>query len=107
LAKAIAGNASASAAVVAVGIAVPFAAARRAAVMGWGQWFVGTLLVALATSLPEAASTDWALKIRAIDLVIGNLVGRCVRHLDPGIDELASVDGPIAFACFAHTRSVG
>jgi cation:H+ antiporter len=60
--------------VVAAGIAMPFAAVRLANAMGWGQSFVGTLLVAAATSLPEAASTVGALRIRAIDLAIGNLL---------------------------------
>ena len=54
--------------VVAAGIAMPFAAVRVADEMGWGQSFVGTLLVATATSLPETASTIGALKVRAIDL---------------------------------------
>jgi cation:H+ antiporter len=78
--------------VVAAGIAMPFAAVRLANAMGWGQSFVGTLLVAAATSLPEAASTVGALRIRAIDLAIGNLLGSVDEAaIGPNATKLADV----------------
>jgi cation:H+ antiporter len=88
--------AAASVVVVAAGIAMPFAALRLATAMGWGQSFVGTLLVAAATSLPEAASTLGALKIGAIDLAIGNLFGSNLFNiLILAIDDLAYSKGPL------------
>ena len=57
---------------------------------------MGTLLVAAATSLFEAASTIGALKIRAIDLAIGNLFGsNLFNFLILAIDDLAYMDGPL------------
>lgn len=82
--------------VVAAGIAMPFVALQLAQVMGWGQSFVGTMLVAAATSLPEAASTIGALRIGAIDLAIGNLFGSNLFNiLILGIDDVAYVHGPL------------
>ncbi len=42
---------------------------------GLGDTFVGTTLVALATSLPELVTTLTALRIGAIDLAVGNIYG--------------------------------
>jgi cation:H+ antiporter len=42
---------------------------------GLGGTFVGTLLVGLATSLPELASSAAAVRIGALDLAVGNLLG--------------------------------
>lgn len=46
-----------------------------AAAMGWNRTFVGSLFVALITSLPELAVTLSALRIGALDMAIGNLLG--------------------------------
>jgi cation:H+ antiporter len=88
--------AAAAAVVVAAGIAMPFVAVRLAAAMGWGQSFVGTLLVAGATSLPEAASTIGALRLRAVDLAIGNLLGSNLFNiLILALDDIAYLKGPL------------
>lgn len=42
---------------------------------GLGRTFVGTTLVALTTSLPELVSMTAALRMKAIDLAIGNVFG--------------------------------
>ena len=75
LASAIKGYALAAAAVVATGTWLPFLAKDVADMMGWGQSFVGTLLVAGITSAPEAAVTFSALRIGALDMAIANLLG--------------------------------
>lgn len=86
----------ASAVVVAAGLAMPFAAINVAEAMGWGQAFVGTLLVAIATTLPEAASTIGALRIGAIDLAIGNLLGSNLFNITIlAYDDIAYVNGPL------------
>jgi cation:H+ antiporter len=46
-----------------------------AVVTGLGSTFIGTTLVALTTSLPEAVTTLAAIKIGANDMAIGNLFG--------------------------------
>jgi cation:H+ antiporter len=87
---------AASAVVVAAGLWMPFAALRIAEVMGWGQSFVGTLLVAAATTLPEAASTIGALRIGAIDLAIGNLFGSNLFNITIiAYDDIAYLKGPL------------
>jgi cation:H+ antiporter len=40
-----------------------------------GKTFVGTTLVALCTSLPELVASITALRLKAFDLVIGNVFG--------------------------------
>jgi cation:H+ antiporter len=58
--------------------AAPFlasSAARIAAGAGLSDSFLGTTLVALATSLPELATTAGALRVGSFDLAIANLFG--------------------------------
>ena len=57
------------------GILLPVSGAQLADAMGWNRSFVGTLLVATATSLPELSVTLSALRIRALDMAVGNLLG--------------------------------
>lgn len=88
--------AAAGTVVVAAGLAMPFAAQELAQAMGWSQSFVGTLLVAVATSLPEAASTIGAVRIGAVDLAIGNLFGSNLFNiLILAIDDITYLKGPL------------
>lgn len=75
LSKAVKGYALAALAVVAAGSWLPFIAKDIAELMGWGQSFVGTLLVAAVTSAPEIVVTISALRIGALDMAIANLLG--------------------------------
>ncbi len=96
LLQALAGYAAAAAAIVAAGMVLPFTAVRLAEVMNWGQSLVGTLFVTAATSLPEAAATLAALRIGAIDLAIGNLLGSNLFNvLIIAIDDVAYLRGPL------------
>jgi cation:H+ antiporter len=61
--------------VVAAGIWLPYVAADIAVQMGWTQTFVGTMFAALVTSLPEMVVTVVAVRIGALDLAIGDLLG--------------------------------
>lgn len=54
---------------------LPIVGGRIADEMGWSRTFVGTLLVAGATSLPEIVVTLAALRLRALDMAIGGLLG--------------------------------
>lgn len=92
--------------VVAAGLAMPFSAGQLAQTMGWSESFVGTLLVAIATSLPEAASTISALRIGAVDLAIGNLFGSNLFNiLILAIDDIAYTKGPL-LSNVSHTHVV-
>jgi cation:H+ antiporter len=99
--------AAAAAVVVAAALWLPFAASAVAASMGWSQSFVGTLLVALTTTLPELTVTVAAVRIGALDLAIGNLVGSNLFNLAIlGIDDLLYVSGPLLAAVSpAHALS--
>lgn len=61
--------------VVGAGLWLPFAAVDLANTMGWNRSFVGSLFVAVATTLPELPVTLSALRLGALDMAIGNLLG--------------------------------
>ena len=93
---AIIGYAVAAIFIVAAGSWLPFVAKDIAELMGWGQSFVGTLLVAAITSAPEAAVTLSALRLGAIDMAIANLLGSNLFNvLILAIDDIAFVHGPL------------
>jgi len=88
--------AGAAVVVVAAALWLPFAARAVADAMGWSHSFVGTLLVALATTLPELTITVTSVRIGALDMAIGNLVGSNLFNLAIlGIDDLFYVDGAL------------
>lgn len=72
---ALTGYALAAMVIVGSGIWLPLIGVELARIMGWSDSFVGTLFVALATSVPELATTWGAVRIGAIDLAVGNLLG--------------------------------
>jgi len=75
LRRAIAGYVATGLIVVAAGSWLPFVGAELAEQMGWGRSFVATLFIAAVTSTPEAVVTLAALRLGAVDLAIGNLLG--------------------------------
>lgn len=96
LRSAIKGYAWAALAVVAAGCWLPFVAKDISDLMGWGQSFVGTLLVAAVTSAPEAAVTISALRIGALDMAIANLLGSNLFDIIIlSIDDLFYIEGPL------------
>ena len=90
--------------VVAAASYLPYLADRIADVTGLGRTFVGTIFVALATSLPELVVSIAAVRIDATDLMFGNLLGSNLFNLAIlGLDDLLYVKGPIlAHASPAH-----
>ena len=87
---------TAAAVLVAAGVWLPFVGSDIADAMGWQQTFVGTLLVAGATSLPELVVTIAALRIGALNMGIANLLGSNLFNiLVLAIDDIAFVKGPI------------
>jgi cation:H+ antiporter len=61
--------------VIGAGVWLPFVATDLANAMAWNKSFVGSLFVAMATSLPELAVSLSALRLGALDMAIGNLLG--------------------------------
>jgi cation:H+ antiporter len=65
-------------------------------VVAWQETFVGTLFVALATTLPEIVVTVSALRIGALDLAVSNLFGSNLFNLAIiAIDDVFYVKGPL------------
>ena len=66
-------------------------------IMNWGESFVGTQLLALSTSLPELATSIAAVRLKAPELAITNLLGS--NLFNTGIvlfvDDLFYSNGPI------------
>jgi cation:H+ antiporter len=96
LQRAVVGYILAAVVVVTAGIALPFIGAALAREMGWNNSFVGTLFVAFSTSLPELAVAASALRLGALDLAIGNLLGSNLFDVAIiAIDDVAYVPGPL------------
>ncbi|AAU93049.1 putative cation transporter [Methylococcus capsulatus str. Bath] len=92
-----------AAVVVGAGVWLPSIGTTLAEVMGWNKSFVGTLFVAAATSMPELSVTIGAVRIRAVDMAIANLLGSNLFDLCIlAIDDLAYLPGPL----LSHVSSV-
>ncbi len=64
-----------AAVVLAAGSWLPGVADQLAGALGLSRSFVGTVFMAVATTLPEMAVTVGALRLGALDMAIGNLLG--------------------------------
>ncbi len=96
LKRALMGYGIASAVIVVAGIWLPLIGVALAQAMGWSHSFVGTLLVALATTVPELATTYGAVRIGAVNLALGNLLGSNLFDvLILAIDDIAYLPGPL------------
>ena len=93
--------------VVGAAVWLPFIGERLAATMGWYQSFVGTLFVAFVTSVPELVVTFAAMKLGALDMALGNLVGSNLFNIMIlGIDDLFYTAGPLlAHVSVVHTAT--
>ncbi len=82
--------------VMVAGVWLPFVGVRIADDMGWSRTFVGTLLIAGATSLPEVVVTVAALRLGALDMAIASLLGSNMFDvLIIALDDLFYRQGPI------------
>lgn len=107
LRQAVLGYAAAGLAVVAAGTWLPFVGEALAVQMGWRQSFVGTLFVAAATSTPEVVVTVSALRLGAVDMAIGNLLGSNLFNIVIlAVDDFFYLPGPLfANVSAAHGAS--
>jgi cation:H+ antiporter len=63
---------------------------------GLGQTFVGSILIAVSTSLPEVVVSVAAVKLGAIDLAVGNLLGSNIFNIFVlAVDDFFYVKGPL------------
>ncbi|MDP3618321.1 MAG: sodium:calcium antiporter [Ramlibacter sp.] len=86
----------AAGAVLAAGIWLPSIGAELAATLGFSRSFVGTLFMAFATTLPEMAVTLAALRLGALDMAFGNLLGSNLFNVTIlAIDDAAYLRGPL------------
>lgn len=93
---AVMGYAFAAMAIVVGAIGLLHASVALAQLMGWSDSFVGTLLVAFATSVPELVITLGALRVGAVDMAVGNLLGSNLFDvLILALDDLAYVRGAL------------
>lgn len=85
--------------VLAAGSWLPSIADGLARALGWNRSFVGTLFMALVTTLPEMAVTLSALRLRALDMAIGNLLGSNLFNATIlVIDDVFYTRGPLLAA---------
>ena len=93
-----------AAAVLVVGAALwlPRLGAELARQTGLGEAFVGSLFIAITTSLPEIVVSLAAVRIGAIDLGIGNVLGSNLFNLlILGLDDIFYRQGPLLTAADA------
>jgi cation:H+ antiporter len=87
---------SAAVVVVLAGAWLPFVGDALATSMNWRHSFVGTLLVAGITTLPELVVAIAAVRMGALDMAIASLLGSNLFDiLILAIDDLAYMDGPL------------
>jgi cation:H+ antiporter len=82
--------------VVGAALWLPRLGAELARTTGLGEAFVGSLFIAITTSLPEIAVSLAAVRIGAIDLGIGNVLGSNLFNLlILGLDDVFYLQGPL------------
>ena len=82
--------------VLAAGIWLSALADQLSSAAGWNRSFVGTLFMAVVTTLPEMAVTLSALRLGAVDMAIGNLLGSNLFNvLILAIDDAAYLQGTL------------
>jgi len=80
--------------IVIAALGLPFFADGIAALTGLGKSFVGTFFLAVSTSLPEVAVSIAAVRMGAVDLAVGNLLGSNIFNvLILAIDDLFYTKG--------------
>lgn len=94
--------------VIATSLVMPVFAENIALKSGLGETFVGTLLLAASTSLPEMAISINAIRMGSIDIAVGNLFGSNIFNvLTLAIDDLVYTEGNLLkVASASHIISI-
>jgi cation:H+ antiporter len=96
LVKAVRGLIITAILIIIAGFFLSYSAGEIAKITGIGTTFIGSILVSLVTSLPELVSSIAAVKIGAIDMAIGNVLGSNIFNIFTiFIGDLAYRGGPI------------
>lgn len=93
--------------VVGAGSQLPFVAEDIVHVMKWNNAFMGTLFLAIVTTLPETAVTISAIKMGSVDLAYSNILGSNLLNLALiGVMDFTYTPSPIlAAASSVHIYS--
>ena len=93
--------------VVAAAVFLPKIGLGIAQTTGLGQTFVGNIFIAMATSLPEVVVSLAAVRMNAVDLAIGSLLGSNIFNiLILAVDDILFFKGPLlSFASQTHLIS--
>lgn len=82
--------------IVAAATYLPYLGDRIAGMTGLGRAFVGSIFIALSTSLPELVVSIAALRLGAVDMVFGNLFGSNLFNIGIlALDDLFYTKGPL------------
>jgi cation:H+ antiporter len=82
--------------IIAAAIYLPYLGEEIAARTGLGQTFVGSVLLAFSTTLPELVVSVSALMIGAADMAVGNLFGSTVFNIFVlAVDDFFFTTGPL------------
>ncbi|HEY8034782.1 MAG TPA: sodium:calcium antiporter [Methylobacter sp.] len=94
--------------VIATGIWLPMVAKQVALIMRWQESFVGTLLVAFITTVPEITVAVTAVRIQALDMAIGGIFGsNLMNNAVLAVEDMVYKNGPIfSKVSPVHTVSV-
>ena len=67
-----------------------------AAITGWGESFVGSLLLGFTTTLPEITVSFIAMRMGAVDMAVANMIGSNLFNMTViPIDDLFYLQGPV------------
>lgn len=93
--------------IIAAAIVLPEIGKLIAKASGLGETFIGSIFIALSTSLPEVVVSVAALKIGANDMAIGNLFGSNIFNIGIlALDDIVFTKGPLLmYIGSSHTVS--
>jgi cation:H+ antiporter len=87
---------------------LPQVATRLAQIMSWHLSMVGTVFVAVATTMPELVVTVSAIRLKAVDLAVGDLLGSLLINVAMlGVMDLLYSSGPLLQAVGPENASTG
>ena len=82
--------------IIAAATYLPHLGERIAELTGLGRTFVGSIFIALSTSLPEVVVTLGAFRIGAVDIALGNLFGSNLFNIGIlAVDDVLYTRGPL------------
>lgn len=85
-----------AAVVMAAAVWLPRVAANLAIIMDWHLSLVGTVFVAAVTTMPELVVTISAMRLGAVDLAVGDLLGSVMINVAMlGVMDLLYIRGPL------------